>query len=413
MAETTSGASAAGPEPLTPRWLRRSSAWAWQLGLLLLFLVATYWIVTHFLVVTLPLMIVAVLSTLTMPPRDALVRRGMKPSLAASAVVLGSIVILVLGAVALAPSFANQLGDLGPKMEDGYESVLDWVEEGPIGYDRAELKDFGSSLGDSLSSGNTGVVDGVVKGASTAFEFFAGLALLVVVLFFVTKDAEDLTKWGEERLPASYRATAAALGARAWSALSGYVRGTATIALIDALGIGLALLVLGVPLVIPLTLLVFLGGFLPVIGASVAGLVAVLVALADGGPFTALLVFAAVIAVQQLEGHILQPVIMRRAVSLHPIVILVALATGSAMLGIVGAFLSVPAAAVISAVGNELRLRSEAGLLSDDTRGAAPHQPLGGPGADVLALEPESEMADGVSTGADDNHPDTGSGDSA
>jgi predicted PurR-regulated permease PerM len=199
-------------------------------------------------------MIVAVLSTLTMPPRDALVRRGMKPSLAASAVVLGSIVILVLGAVALAPSFANQLGDLGPKMEDGYESVLDWVEEGPIGYDRAELKDFGQSLGDSLSSGNTGVVDGVVKGASTAFEFFAGLALLVVVLFFVTKDAEDLmAKWGEERLPASYRATAAALGSRAWTALSGYVRGTATIALIDALGIGLALLILGVPLVIPLT----------------------------------------------------------------------------------------------------------------------------------------------------------------
>ena len=420
MNEASTGSGGAGPEPLTPRWLRRSSAWAWQLGLLLLFLVATYWIVTHFLVVTLPLMIVAVLSTLTMPPRDALERRGMKPSLAASAVVLGSIVILVLGAVALAPSFANQLGDLGPKMEDGYESVLDWVEEGPIGYDRAELKDFGQSLGDSLSSGNTGVVDGVVKGAATAFEFFAGLALLVVVLFFVTKDAEDLTKWGEERLPASYRATAAALGSRAWTALSGYVRGTATIALIDALGIGLALLILGVPLVIPLTLLVFLGGFLPVIGASVAGLVAVLVALADGGPFTALLVLAAVIAVQQLEGHILQPVIMRRAVSLHPIVILVALATGSAMLGIVGAFLSVPAAAVLSAVGNELRLRSEAGLLSDDTRASAPHQPLGGPGVGVLSLEPESEVADGDGAGTDGdtdtddtNTGDTNTGDTA
>ena len=207
MAESPAESGPAGQEPLTPRWLRRSSAWAWQLGLLLLFLVATYWLVTHFLVVTLPLMIVAVLSTLTMPPRDALVRRGMKPSLAASAVVLGSIVLLVLGAVALAPSFANQLGDLGPKMEDGYESVLDWVEDGPIGYDHAELKDFGTSLGDSLSSGNTGVVSGVVKGASTAFEFLAGLALLVVVLFFVTKDAEDLMTWGEERLPASYRAT--------------------------------------------------------------------------------------------------------------------------------------------------------------------------------------------------------------
>lgn len=177
------------------------------------------------------------------------------------------------------------------------------------------------------------------------------------------------------------------------------MRGTATIALIDALGIGLALLILGVPLVIPLTLLVFLGGFLPVIGASIAGLIAVLVALADGGVVTALLVLGAVVAVQQLEGHILQPVIMRRAVSLHPIVILVALATGSAMLGIVGAFLSVPAAAVLSAVGNELRLRSEAGLLSDNTRGDAPSDPLGGPGvaeAGLAALPAaDHEPADG------------------
>lgn len=392
-------------EWLTPRWLRRSSAWAWQLGLLLLLLMGLYWLVTHFLVVTLPLMTVAVLATLTMPPRDFLVRKGMKPSLAATTVVIGAILFLVLGATALAPSFANQLGDLGPKMEDGYESVLDWVETGPIGYDRAELQDFGESLGDSLSSGNTGVVSGVVKGASTAFEFFAGLALLVVVLFFVTKDAEDLMTWGEERIPVSYRATAAALASRAWTALSGYVRGTATIALIDALGIGLALLILGVPLVIPLTLLVFLGGFLPVVGASVAGLVAVLVALADGGIVTALLVFAAVILVQQLEGHILQPVIMRRAVSLHPIVILVALATGSAMLGIVGAFLSVPAAAVISAVGNELRLRSEAGLLSDSTRADAPSTPLGGPGDDVMAMTAAAESVEqAIHSDDDEDH---------
>lgn len=371
------------PEHLTPRWLRRSSAWAWQLTLLALVAAAAYWFVTHLLVVTLPLMIVAVLATLTIPPRDWLVRRGMKPAMAASTVVIGSILMVALGATAMAPSFADQLGDLGPKVDKGYESVLDWLEDGPVGYDREQLRDLGSRIGDSLSSGDSGFTAGVIKGASTAFEFFAGLALLIVVLFFVTKDADDLTAWAGERIPPSYRNTLTALGSRAWTALSGYVRGTATIALIDALGIGLALLVLGVPLVIPLTLLVFLGGFLPVVGATAAGLVAVLVALADGGLVSALLVLAAVIAVQQLEGHILQPVIMRRAVSLHPIVILVALATGSAMLGIVGAFLSVPAAAVISAVGNELRLRSEADMLHDDTRTHAPATPLGGPGQDT------------------------------
>ena len=138
------------------------------------------------------------------------------------------------------------------------------------------------------------------------------------------------------------------------------MRGTATIALIDAFGIMIGLLVLRVPLVAPLTLLVFLGGFLPVIGAFIAGLVAVLVALAAAGIVKAALVLGVILLVQQIEGHLLQPIIMRRAVALHPVVILVSLAAGAALAGIVGAFLSVPIAAVVAAAGNELRLRSEA-----------------------------------------------------
>ena len=169
-------------------------------------------------------------------------------------------------------------------------------------------------------------------------------------------------------------------GARSWTALGGYVRGTATIALIDAIGIMIGLLILQVPLVAPLTLLVFLGGFLPVIGAFIAGLVAVLVALAAAGIVKALLVLGVILLVQQIEGHLLQPVIMRRAVALHPVVILTALAAGAALAGIVGAFLSVPIAAVVAAAGNELRLRAEA-ARDAGPGGVDDPDPLGEPGS--------------------------------
>ncbi len=139
------------------------------------------------------------------------------------------------------------------------------------------------------------------------------------------------------------------------------MRGTALVALVDAIGIGVGLAILGVPLVLPIAVLTFFGGFIPVIGAFVAGLIAVLVALASTGELTTtLLVLAVVVGVQQFESNVLQPVIMRRAVSLHPVVILAALTAGGLLAGIIGAFLAVPIAAVLSAVGNELRLRHEA-----------------------------------------------------
>jgi predicted PurR-regulated permease PerM len=172
-----------------------------------------------------------------------------------------------------------------------------------------------------------------------------------------------------------------AVGRRAWTALAGFIRGTAAVALIDAIGIGIGLAIVGVPLVLPIAVLVFLGGFIPVIGAFVTGLLAVLVALAAGGLQQALIVLAIVVAVQQIESNVLQPVIMRRAVSLHPVVILAALTAGAALTGVVGAFLAVPIAAVASAVGNELRLRHEAterGVSTDEDPVGPAEEPVPG-----------------------------------
>ncbi|MDQ3782616.1 MAG: AI-2E family transporter [Actinomycetota bacterium] len=369
-----------GDQTLAPRWLRLITAWTWRLLVLTLAGLALLWLAGELIVVTLPLVVSLVLATLCIPVRDALVRRGWRPGLAAGLVVGGGLAALV-GAVALiAPAFADQLGELGPALEEGWEAVLTWLEEGPLNYDRAEIDALIDRIGEAITEGGSGssFVTGLLTGVVTAVEFVAGITLMVVMLFFIVKDGPQLVDWISGHLPQRQRTTAAALGSRAWSSLSGYVRGTALIAFIDAVGIAIGLLVIGVPLVVPLAFLVFLGGFLPVIGAFIAGLIAVLVALATGGLVKGLITLAVVIGVQQLDGDLLQPLIMRRTVFLHPLVVLAALGAGAAMFGIVGAFLAVPVTAVIASIGNELRLRSDAGLLDPATMATAPPRPLGG-----------------------------------
>lgn len=344
-----------------PDWLEVSAAWTWRLLLLLLAALSILWLLSRLLVVSLPVVVAIIVATLAVPPTDALRRRGWKDGPATAVVVIGGLGGIVGLLAVLTPSFVDQLGELGPTLGDAWDSVLSWLETGPLGYDRAQVEGFLSNAGQLVSSGGGGgLVSGVLSGAALVAQGMAGLLLFVVLLFFFVKDGAEIVQWFIDRTSPAYRPTLRAVGSRAWSALSGYVRGTALIALIDALGIMIGLLVLGVPLVAPLTLLVFLGGFLPVIGAFAAGLVAVLVALASGGFLTALLVLAVILGVQQVEGNLLQPMIMRRAVALHPAVILVALGAGAALAGIVGAFLAVPVAAVFAAAGNELRLRSEA-----------------------------------------------------
>lgn len=354
-----------------PDWLQVSAAWTWRMLLLLVALLAVLWLLSRLLVVSLPVIVAIIIATLAVPPADWLRARGWKDAPAAAAVVIGGLAAIIGLIAVLTPSFVEQLRQLGPTLAQAWDSVLSWLETGPLNYDRAQVQELLGSVRNAVSSGDGGgLLSGVLSGAAIAAQAVGGLLLLVVLLFFFVKDGAEIVQWFIDRTSPAYRPTLRAVGSRAWSALGGYVRGTALIALVDALGIMIGLLVLGVPLVLPLTLLVFVGGFLPVIGASIAGLVAVLVALATSDLITALLVLAVIVGVQQIEGNLLQPIIMRRAVALHPVVILVALGAGAALAGIVGAFLAVPVTAVVAAVGNELRLRSEA-------RGAALAAPAG------------------------------------
>ncbi|WP_406038506.1 AI-2E family transporter [Micromonospora sp. NBC_00898] len=236
---------------------------------------------------------------------------------------------------------ASQFGELSQQLDQGLARSRDFVTS-TLPITDAQLDRLIQQTRDGLS----GSAPDPVGGARTAAEVAGSVLLALVLLFFLLKDGRSKWRWVLRRMTGPNRAITAAAGRVGWRTLGSYSRGTMIIAAIDALGIGLALVLLGVPLALPLALITFLGGFVPIIGATVAGAVAVLVALAANGPTTALLTLAAVIAVQQIEGNLLEPLIMKRQVQLHPAVILVVVTAGTLIAGIAGAFVSVPIAAV-------------------------------------------------------------------
>jgi putative heme transporter len=374
-----------GRDQRVPSWLDTTVQYTWRGLVLIVGLTAALFVMTRLYLVTLPIIIALILSTLFVPPARRLERHGLPRAAAASIVVIGGIGVLAGLIALLTPPFIDEIQKLRPTVLDGIDRVLTWAEEGPIGWDRTQIEQLFTDAMEQFE-GVVGTIAAQIGSIAVAVvEGITAMILATVLLFFFVKDGAQLVDWFITRTPPRHRDTIRAAGKRAWTALSGFVRGTALVALVDAVGIGIGLWIVGVPLILPLAVLVFLGGFVPVIGAFITGLLAVLVALAAGGLTTALIVLAIVVAVQQIESNILQPTIMRRAVSLHPVVILGVLTAGAVLIGIVGAFLAVPVAAVLAAVGNEMRLRQEA-----QRHGIEPGaRPLGGPDVDPELLLPE------------------------
>ncbi len=343
-----------------PPWLATTTAWTWRLLVLIAGTAAVLYVLVTLSLVTLPVIIALVLATLCVGPARALERRGLPRAAAASIVVFGGVLAVGGLLAALTPSFVSQVRELVPTVVTAVYQVFEWLDTGPLGWDREEVFGLLDQGLETLREQSGQIAGQVVSGAALVVQGITALVLALVLLFFFVKDGAQIVDWAIARTPPAHRSTLRAVGRRAWAALSGFVRGTAAIALIDALGIGIGLAIIGVPLVLPIAVLVFLGGFIPVIGAFLTGMIAVLVALAATDFTTALITLAIVVGVQQFESNVLQPVIMRRAVSLHPAVLLGALTAGGVLIGIIGAFLAVPIAAVLAAVANELRLRHEA-----------------------------------------------------
>lgn len=335
-------------------WLLRVSA---LYGLCLLVLAATTYLIGRLLLAVTPLSlavaIALLLAALLNPVNQLLLRLHVPRALAA----LGSVLAL-LGGLALAGYFvasqiANQLGNLGQTLSAGLESVRQAIVAGPFPIGDAQIDAALEALQQRLSQAAAEV--DATETASAAAQAVAAVLLALVLLFFFLRDGYRMWGWLMRLVPDHVRAAADEAGRSGWWALSRYISGQAVVAAIDAVGIGLALVLIGVPLALPLAFLTFLGGFVPLVGAVVAGAAAVLVALVANGPADALLVLAAVIIVQQLEGNLIEPVVVGRALKLHPVPILLAVTAGTLTAGIAGAIIAVPILAVIYQVVTALR----------------------------------------------------------
>ena len=299
--------------------------------------------------VVIPVVVALLLSTLFVPPARALERRGVPRALAASVVFLGGILVIV-GLVALvAAPIAADAENLADQVKAGADKLAGQVASLPVGMDEQEIQRQVDSIDDRLRENNGALRSGVISAGQAAGQFLAGLIFTLVVLFFFIKDGPGMWRWFVGRFPKARKPALDELGGRSWHVLTAYVRGVVAVATIDAVGIGIGLAIIGVPLVLPLAALTFVLAFIPIVGAIVAGAAAALVALAFKGAGAALLVIGLVILVQQLEGNVFYPVIVGKTLSLHPLVVLLAVTIGGVLYGVVGAALAVPIAVVAAA----------------------------------------------------------------
>ena len=331
-----------------PRGVRTAGAWAWRI---ILFIAAAYLVIRLvglLRVVVIPIVVALLLAALFEPIAGALRRRGMNRSLSAGLVLVAGLVVVFGGLAVIVQTFVSQLDDLSTQVGDGISEVQSWLAQGPLHLSQTQLADALTRLQASLTANQGALTSGALSTATTLGEVVAGFFLVLFTLFFYLRDGGQIWTFLCRMLPRDARIPAARAGHYSWHTLVSYVRATVLVALVDAVGIGIGLAILRVPLALPLAALVFLGAFIPVIGATLTGAVAVLVALVTVGPVKALILLGVVIAVQQLEGHVLQPLIMGRAVALHPLAVILAIATGVVVAGIVGGLVAVPLLAVVN-----------------------------------------------------------------
>lgn len=315
-----------------------------QIIIVLILTAGVVWGMRTLSTVVIPILLALILASTFAPVMGWLRAKNVPPALATVMVLLGIVVILTGIGWLIVWAVRDQWEDLSSQAQDGFAQVIDWVKTLPFAPDSEQIAEWQDTVVDFLTSSQFG--SGALAGVGAVTSFVTGLVLMVVVLFFFLKDGPTIWRFMLRPFNGEGLARARRAGDKTVATLGSYIRGTAAVAAVDAIGIGIGLVILQVPLALPLAVLVFVLAFIPLVGATVAGILAALVALVANGPLNAVLVVAVVVLVNQLEGNFLQPVLMGRALKLHALVILLALTIGTVLSGILGAVLAVPIAAV-------------------------------------------------------------------
>ncbi|MGW1545224.1 AI-2E family transporter [Streptomyces sp. NPDC002309] len=352
----------AGPRPdpaqAVPWGMRVAAEAGWRL----LVLAGTLWVLMR--VITAVQLVVlafvaALLITAVLQPTVARLRRYGVPRGPATAMtaILGFVVMGLIGWFVTWQVMEN-IDNLSDQVQDGIDELRRWLLDSPFHVTDKQINEIAENLREAVGANTDQITTAGLEGVTVVVETLTGIALAVFSTLFLLYDGRRIWEWTLKLVPAAARPGVAGAGPRAWQTLTAYVRGTVIVALIDAIFIGLGIYFLDVPMAVPLAVFIFLGAFIPLVGAVISGALAVVVALVTQGVFTAVMTLVVVLAVQQIEGHILQPFILGRAVRVHPLAVVLSVAAGGMVAGIGGAVVAVPLVAVTNTVVGYLRAYS-------------------------------------------------------
>ncbi|WP_343601927.1 AI-2E family transporter, partial [Mycobacterium sp.] len=372
-------AATRGDEAVEPI-VRKAAAWSWRLLVILAAVVALLWVIQRLEIIVVPVLLALMLSALLVPAVDWLDRRGAPRAGAVALVLLTGFTILGGILTFVVSQFVVGLPDVVEQVSRSIDSTRRWLIHGPAHLSPQQIDNAGDAAIQALRNNQAKLTSGALSTAATITELVTAALLMVFTLIFFLYGGRHIWQYVTKIVPAGARDRVREAGCAGYASLIGYVRATFLVALVDAAGVGTGLAIMAVPLALPLASLVFLGAFIPLVGAVISGFLAVVVALLAKGFVYALFTLGVIIAVNQLEAHILQPLVMGRAVSIHPLAVVLAISAGGVLAGIVGALLAVPTVAFFN---NAFRV-----LLAPDPVAEAAAQ--GVAGEPVIRAEPDS-----------------------
>ena len=343
-----------------------AAAWAWRFIVIVVALLMMLWTLNYFVVVVFPVVIALFIAALTAPVVAALERAYVPRKLGSLLVVVGGLAIVVLLLTFVGQQVASQIDELSKQVSGGLGEIRDWLRKGPLHASDSQINDAIANAQDWIEAQGKDLASRANELSTTVGHIVAGFFIILFSTYFFLADGHHIWAWVVRIFPRAARSRADSSGRVAWRSLTQFVRATVLVAATDAIGIMIVALILKVPLVSAIGVLVFLGAFIPLVGAFLSGTVAVLVALVAQGPVVALLMLGGVVLVQQIEAHVLQPFLMGRFVSVHPLGVILAIALGAIVAGIVGALVAVPLAAALNAVVQHLATYTDVGESGEE-----------------------------------------------
>ncbi|WP_199195683.1 AI-2E family transporter [Nocardia sp. MDA0666] len=355
--------------------VRQGAEWCWRLLIILVAVLAVAYLAHKLTTVVIPVAIALLAAALLSPLVDLLQRLGMPRGIGVFVALVGSLGLLAGIFTFVIEQFITGVPQLTDEFKTSIHTVQDWLINGPLHLSNDQIRNGGNTIIKTLEANQDSLTSGALTTAAAIGEFLTGAFLTLFILIFFLYGGDQIWNFVTRIVPTLQRERVRTAGRLGFGTLIGFVRATVVVAAVDAIGIGAGLAILSVPLALPLASLVFIGAFVPIVGSLLAGFIAVFLALMTKGFVTALIVLGITVAVMQLEGHVLQPLLLGRAVRIHPLAVVLAITAGVVLAGIAGGLLAVPFVAVMNTAIRSLLAGSPEELYQELNTGE-PGEPM-------------------------------------